>query len=296
MKTKDGVVFAVAFSLAILLGSLAYGVPSDIAPLLQSHLENVVQRLQGRLQFGSYLFAPEAVDLGEGVLVFANLERLSPCEALLELEKGIPIARFCSPQGLRLGGTSLPPGDYYGILWLCRLGFERFGYAWPRRVPLLLFATAEEIVFADFAIPTCVEVDIRGFRSGRRSSVILRMGEPISRGAIAACQAEGGLRHETSSEPQGELSSESEDIWRELAPWGVGTILYCDTHKIGSDASVPQLSSLCISASGPGRALTFSQADKLCAKKQPEEPRTKKQSQKPPPVKPPPVEPPPPNK
>lgn len=152
---------ATTLVLVALLGSvIAVSVPQDVSEEFLQRLQMVIDQVRPGLKLGLYYFASEPVGLENGAQAFLTLQQSTPRNALANLEKGFPIARFSAENDILISGVTIPAGDYYLILWISDKRFDRFGISFPPRVPLLLFVAEQGFELVDFAIPCKVEVEV----------------------------------------------------------------------------------------------------------------------------------------
>ena len=166
MFSKATRVVAVMLLLCGLLGVVtASAWPPDTPPELAKKMDEVVSRIVAGLKQGIYPFSTESVELGTGNKAFMTSQQFTPMQGLAALEAGFPIARFSTEQGILISNVTIPAGDYYWVMWVADIGFERFGMKFPERLPLLLFIRPRGIPSdgfeaVDFAIPSTVEIEV----------------------------------------------------------------------------------------------------------------------------------------
>lgn len=222
---RDWKMILTALMLLALLGSVAGGVPRDVgADFLQS-LQQVVQRIQAGLTLGFYRFALEPVDLGPGNRAFLTLQQASPRAGLAFLERGFPIARFSTEQGILISGVTIPAGDYYLILWISDKRFNRFDQSWLPRIPLLLLVTEQRFELVDFAIPCKVEVEV----PNKNPDKIFPLTMALAPGACGQSASAAVDFFGTASQPQGEPMTP----WS-IGIWGIGKIFINSGMPIGN--------------------------------------------------------------
>jgi len=217
---------ALVLILSGLLGTVvASALPPDFPKgALRDEIQAVVSRIAIGLPLGFYPpFAADPVELGPGVQVFVTQQQFRPPDALAALERGFPIARFSSEEDIQLPTSTIPAGNYYLVLWIADLPFERFEVQFLPRTPLLLYVTQQGFELVDFAIPCRVQVEVPNPNPDKIfpftvSSVTTEACNPSASSAEAVASAV--------SSPKPNAANEKASGWHEFSIGGLGTLGY----------------------------------------------------------------------
>lgn len=152
-KCRAAVVLLLTAFLAMLATS-GVGVPPDTPQSFIDRLQVVVNRLALGLSMGLFPFNSQQIWIGD-VMISLSSQHFTPRQALGKLEEGFPIAQLTvtGENGIQFSNMVIPPGNYYIILWLPPVGFERFGIQVPPRAPQLMVVKKNGLGLGDFAIP-----------------------------------------------------------------------------------------------------------------------------------------------
>jgi len=226
MLMKSTRIAAVVLLLSGLLGIVAASaLPPDIPPALRDALQNVVSRVALGLRLGLYSFDTKPIELGKGIKAFVTLQQSTPPNALTNLEKGFPIARFSSDVDIQLTSSIIPAGNYYLVLWIADLPFERFEVQFLPRTPLLLFVKVQSFELVDFDITCKVEVEVPNKNPDKTFPFMMSAAKPEDCAAPSASAASAEAVASNLAGP-GKMDVRPD-------AWGLGTIIFapCIIYK-----------------------------------------------------------------
>ena len=239
-----------------LLGLIAMSeLPQDVSPTMRDAFQAVVNRISLGLTLGTYPFQSTPIELGPEVRTYLTAQQFTPPAALEAMEKGFPIERFETDQDYPIYNRTIPAGRYYLILWLSDREFERFGFKFLARTPLLLFVKEQGLELTEFGIACKVEVPVPN-PNPDKVFPFTRTSQTCEQQASAATADKSGV-----GQARPRILASDIDHWGATS-WGLGgVVVTSDTNHWGVDA---KLKNAC--------ACEFPTKDQLFPKQEPEPP------------------------